>query len=194
MRRIARTNAPDFDGLNIYGDEIDIPIPFPAPLSPIRIRRTGFKEEDLLGDDQGAKNIKVDASIHYRAPGIGEISYAYRVGISDAILHAADKYVLRNFGQMFHKIELKGSGYAKNYLVRLYSSSTLAGRSYNMGALGLLANEAYRPTVDWATDYATRYTLAIQGHVENVVGGDPTAAHAFGTPVRRTHAPRYRLR
>ena len=53
--------TPNFDGLNIYGDEIEIPIPL-SPLDPILIRRRGFLEENLLGDDTHAKSIKLDGS------------------------------------------------------------------------------------------------------------------------------------
>ena len=101
------------------------------------------------------------------------MSYSFRYGLSDAILHAADKFVLRNFAQYFHKIEFRGD----HLVARVYRTSTDAGQSYNLGALGLLVNEQIQPTRNWATEYATQYLLTIQGHIEGIRGGDKSLAH-----------------
>ena len=182
--RISRVGQPDFDGLNIYGDEIPIPIPLPDPVAPILIRRTGFPEGDLLGNDKDAQTIKADASLYYRFNSQLELVYGFRFGMADAIMHAADRFVLRGFQQYFHRVALTG----RTFFVRGYVTTTRAGMTYSLGALGLLANEKVKDTRSWATDYATQYLFALQGLLPDVKGGDVDKAHE----VARAHADRDR--
>ena len=55
------SGMPNFDGLNLYGDETPIPVPVPANFGgPLDLRRTGFREEDIL-DNNDARSLKYDA-------------------------------------------------------------------------------------------------------------------------------------
>lgn len=165
---------PNFDGLNLYGDETQIPVPIGGTFGTLDLRRTGFKEEDIL-DNQDAKGIKADGAIHYRITDKMELSYNYRFGGGSSIYQGTEKYALRDFTQQFHKLELKSD----NFFVRAYRTETRDGDSWNMSALGGFANERYSPTAaKWAPEYAQRYVLALQGYIPNVPAGDPTAAHA----------------
>jgi iron complex outermembrane recepter protein len=169
---------PNFDGLNTYGDETPIPVPIGGTFGTLDLRRTGLREEDLLGvfsDDREAKTIKGDAALHYRITDKLEVLYNYRYGGGSSIYQGTEKYVLRGFNQQFHKLELKGD----NFFVRGYISATDAGDSYNLSALGGYTNEAFSPTAtQWAPEYAQRYVLATQGYIPGVPAGDPSAAHA----------------
>jgi len=150
--------SKNFDGLNLYGDEVQIPTPVPTVGI---ITRTGFKEEDLL-ESRDAETIKGDIALHYRINKKIEILYNYRYGGGSSIYQGTEKYVLRDFNQQFHKLEMRG----KNYFVRGYISATDAGKSYNLSALGAYANETFSPTAaQWAPDYIK----AMQGYKE-----DPT--------------------
>lgn len=163
------TNLPYFDGLNLYGDETVINVPIPG-FSPIT--RTGFKEQDLLLNDYSASSMKYDGAIHYRFNPNLELFYNYRWGGGNTIYQGAEKYILRDFSQNFHKLELKG----KNFFVRAYRTATDAGKSYNMSALGGFANEAFRPSASgWVPDYI----LAYYGSIPGVNPGDHAAARAF---------------
>ena len=168
----------NFDGLNTYGDESEIPIPIPllAPLlannledvvgipaaqlqpffqtlDPIAIRRTGIKEEDLL-DNRKAQSLKGDVSLHYRVNDNVEASYNFRMGRGSSVYQGSERYALRDFQQNFQKLELKGN----NFFVRAYTSHTDDGDSYNLTALGAFANEAFSPTASsWALNYAGAY-------------------------------------
>jgi iron complex outermembrane recepter protein len=169
---------PNFDGLNTYGDETPIPVPIGGTFGTLDLRRTGLKEEDLLGvfsDNRDAKTIKGDAALHYRITDKLEILYNYRYGGGSSIYQGTEKYVLRGFNQQFHKLELKGD----NFFVRGYISATDAGDSYNLSALGGYTNEAFADTKTvWAPEYAQTYVLATQGYVQGVPAGNPAAAHA----------------
>lgn len=175
---------PNFDGLNLYGDETPIPVPIGGTFGTLDLRRTGFKEEDIL-DNQDAKSIKADGALHYRITDKMEISYNYRFGGGSSIYQGTEKYALRDFTQQFHKLELKSD----NFFVRAYRTETKDGDSWNMSALGGFANERYSDTRNkWAPEYAQRYVLALQGYIPGVAAGNPTAAHSEA----RRHADRDR--
>jgi iron complex outermembrane receptor protein len=172
---ISLTGKPNFDGVNLYGDETRIPVPLPVPgFNPLDLRRTGWREEDLV-DNYDCKSIKGDVALHYRPTDKLEILYNYRFGGGSSVYQGSQKYALRNFTQQFHKIELKGS----NFFVRGYITATDAGDSYNMAALGGVLNERISPTASkWAPEYAQTYILARQGFVPGVPAGNDEAAHA----------------
>lgn len=158
----------NFDGLNLYGDETQINTPVP---SVGVITRTGFKEENIL-DNRDATTIKGDAALHYRISDKLEAIYNYRYGGGNSIYQGTEKYVLRDFNQQFHKVELKGD----NFFVRGYLSATDAGKSYNLSALGAYANETYAPS---ATQWVPDFVLAMQGYAPGTAAGDPAAARAY---------------
>jgi len=157
----------NFDGLNTYGDEFQIPVGLPS--APY-VTRTGISEANLL-DNRDAKTIKGDAAIHYKINDKIEAILAYRYGGGSSIYQGTEKYALRDFTQQFFRAEVKGT----NFFVRGYMTKTDAGKSYNLSALGFQANEAFTPSATWAQDYA----LAMQGYVPSVPAGTPTAARTF---------------
>jgi len=172
------SGTKNFDGLNLYGDEVQIATPVP---SVGIITRTGFKEQDLL-DNRDAKTIKGDVALHYRITDKIEVLYNYRYGGGSSIYQGTEKYVLRDFSQQFHKVEFKGD----NFFLRGYISGTDAGDSYNLTALGIYANEAFSPSAaKWVPDYIK----AMQGYKEDpdytgsVVAGDPSSARAYADRV-----------
>lgn len=165
---------PNFDGLNTYGDEAVIPVPIGGTFGTLDLRRTGFREEDMLESDE-AKSIKGDVALHYRINDKVEALYNFRYGGGSSIYQGTEKYVLRDFSQQFHKLELN----ADNWFVRGYITATDAGDSYNLSALGAFANESISPTAaQWAPEYAQTYVLALQGYVAGVPAGNQSAAHA----------------
>jgi iron complex outermembrane receptor protein len=176
--KIDLSGNANFDGLNTYGDETPIPVPIGGTFGTLDLRRTGYTEEDLLkafDDNRDVKSIKADGAIHYKINDKLEALYNYRYGGGSSIYQGTEKYILRDFTQQFHKIELRGN----NFFVRAYQTATDAGKSYNMSALGGFLNETISPTAaQWAPTYAQTYVLAMQGYVPGVPAGDPSAAHA----------------
>jgi iron complex outermembrane recepter protein len=169
---------PNFDGVNLYGDEARINFTVPVPsISPFDLRRTGWREEDLI-DNYDAKSIKGDAALHYRLNDNLEAIYNYRFGGGSSVYQGSQKYALRDFTQQFHKLELRSN----NFFVRGYVTATDAGDSYNMAALGAFINERISPTAaQWAPTYGQNFVLAKQGYFAGlgVPGGDDAAAHTW---------------
>ncbi len=167
------TGQPNFDGLNLYGDDTQILIPIGGTFGTLDVRRTGWKEQDIL-DNRDAKSIKGDLALHYKINDKVEALYNYRYGGGSSVYQGSQKYALRGFTQQFHKVEIK----ADNFFVRGYVTATDAGDSYNLGALGGVMNERISPTAaQWAPTYAQTYVLAMQGYIPGVPTGNPTAAH-----------------
>ncbi len=194
--------APNFDGLNAYGDETPIILPMsvlaqplsqalsplvcpesPVPgeacpgllegtiaqLGVLDIRRTGIQEELLLDDDK-VSSLKLDGALHYKITDEIEASYAYRYGKGNTIYQGGERYVLRDFTQQYHKLELKGD----NFFVRGYSTITDDGDSYNLSALGAFANERFSPSeAAWVPTYAGTFAGALLPIV--LQGTQPTA-------------------
>jgi iron complex outermembrane receptor protein len=179
--RTSRTNpesttdlsgTKDFDGLNLYGDETRIAVPVPSIGT---ITRTGFREEDMLNafsDGREAKSLKADGALHYRISDKIEALYNYRYGGGSSIYQGTEKYVLRDFSQQFHKVEIKSD----NFFVRAYRTATDAGKSYNLSALGGYANETYSPS---ATNWVPDYVVAMQGYIPGVEAGNHDAAREY---------------
>jgi outer membrane receptor protein involved in Fe transport len=166
------SSSTNFDGLNLYGDEPQIPVGALTGIPSLGvITRTGFREEDAL-DNRKARTIKGDAALHYRISDKIEAIYAYRYGGGNSIYQGAEKYALRDFNQQFHKIEFKGD----NFFLRSYLSATDAGKSYNLSALGIYANETYSPS---ATSWIPDYALAMQGYAPGYAAGNPSDARKY---------------
>jgi iron complex outermembrane recepter protein len=163
------SSAPDFNGINLYGDEIDLPVPLQNVGT---IHRTGWKESDLV-DNYDATSRKWDIALHYRPTEKIEISANYRNGSGNSVYQGSQKYALRDFQQDFYKLELR----SRSLLVRGYVTATNAGDSYNIGALGSYLNEYIKPSQQWAQEY----TLAMQGYFipQGVPGGSHAAARSF---------------
>jgi iron complex outermembrane recepter protein len=172
---IDHSKDPNFDGVNLYGDETRIPVPIGAPYGTLDLRRTGW-EEELLIDDYEARSIKGDVAFHYRPTDKVELLYNYRYGGGSSVYQGSSKYALRNFTQQFHKLELKGA----NYFVRGYVTATDAGDSYNIAALGGQLNQRISDTkTQWAPAYAQAYVMARQGIIPSVDPGDEQAVHDY---------------
>jgi len=166
------SGRPNFDGINLYGDENQIPLAILAGLPNLpTVTRTGFREEDLV-DNRDAKTLKLDGALYYRITDKIEVSYTYRYGGGSSIFQGAEKYALRDFSQQFHKIEFKGD----NFFLRAYQSATDAGKSYNLTALGSFMNETYSPS---ASEWVPNFVSAFQGSVPGVGSADANAARAF---------------
>lgn len=141
----------NYDGLNIYGDEISTFIPNVGQVS-----RTGYQERDL--NDNKVKNIKADISLHFRPWGDdgAEIIFQEKLGLGTTIYQGANRYSLNNFRMSQTKLEVQG----KNFFARVYNTSEDAGDSYDMRFAGWNVNRIAKSDTEWFTNYATAYQLA----------------------------------
>lgn len=140
----------NYDGLNIYGDEVTTFIPNVGQVS-----RTGYREQDLT--DNKVKSMKADFSAHIR-PWADDTEFIlqYKIGTGSTIYQGANRYALKDFLMQQGKFEVKG----KNFFGRVYFTSEDAGNSYDMRFAAWNVNRAAKSDQEWFTNYATAYQYA----------------------------------
>ncbi len=166
--RGAGTN-PNYDGMNVYGDEnqqnmrtvgqqlVTAGRLTPAQLAGIpdrSVSRTGWRERDLV--DYNTKSLKLNAALHYRIndkiEAIGQINYGYGTTVYTAV----GRYSLRNFGLAQAKLELRGD----NFTLRAYTTQESSGQSYASSLASVFMNEAWKPSATWFGQYVGGYAVA----------------------------------
>ena len=140
----------NYDGLNIYGDEVTTFIPNVGQVS-----RTGYREQDLT--DNKVKSMKADFSAHIKPwADDTEIILQYKIGTGSTIYQGANRYALKDFLMQQGKFEIKG----KNFFGRVYFTSEDAGDSYDMRFAGWNVNRLAKSDRNWFTDYGTAFQLS----------------------------------
>jgi outer membrane receptor protein involved in Fe transport len=140
----------NYDGLNVYGDEITTFIPNVGQVS-----RTGYEERYL--NDNDIKSVKADFSAHIKPwANDFEIIAQYKVGFGNTIYQGANRYALKNFLMQQAKIEVKN----RNFFFRAYVTDEDAGDSYDMRFAAWNVNRAWKSDRQWFTDYGTAYQLS----------------------------------
>ena len=189
-----RATNPNYNGINVYGDEVFtnikgvgeilentidpvtgqpiLPAGASALLPSVDVSRTGYNERDLT--NYNAESIKADWGLYYRPfENDFEISYVGKVGTGNTIYQGTNRYNIKNFFQQQHKLELRND----NFFVRGYVVSDNAGDSYDMVFTGININRAWKDDNTWFGEYAGTY-------VQQSLGGATNAqAHAAARAV-----------
>ncbi|RZJ31299.1 MAG: hypothetical protein EOO48_02475 [Flavobacterium sp.] len=140
----------NYDGLNIYGDEVTTFIPNVGQVS-----RTGYAERRL--NDNKINSVKADFSINIKPWADDfEIIAQYKVGFGNTIYQGANRYALKNFLMQQGKIEVKN----RNFFFRAYVTDEDAGDSYDMRFAAWNVNRLAKADKNWFTDYATAFQLS----------------------------------
>ncbi len=126
---------PAADLWNRYGDDnagnVAITIAYNGRDETFNVRRTGYYEKDLVNPI--VRNIKADASLHYKLTDNLELSYGYRFGLMDGVFQRGNKIQLDGVTVQNHKVELK----SQNFTARAYMLVENTGDSYNLNPLAL---------------------------------------------------------
>ncbi|OIP51344.1 MAG: hypothetical protein AUK33_04625 [Flavobacteriaceae bacterium CG2_30_34_30] len=175
---------PNYDGLNVYGDEVFtnikgvgqaladaglIPGGAVNLLPSENVSRTGYNERDLT--NYNAESVKFDAALHYRPfANDFEISYLGKIGVGSTIYQGANRYSIKNFFLQQHKLEIKND----NFFLRGYITDESAGDSYDTRFTAININRAWKPDATWFGQYAGAF-------IQGTLGGlTPEQAHALG--------------
>lgn len=183
LRPGADRSNPNYDGLNIYGDEVStniravgnalaaaglIPNGAQNLLPDENVSRTGYAERDLT--NYNAESVKFDAALHYRPfANDFEIIYLGKIGRGTTIYQGANRYNVKNFFLQQHKIEVKNN----NFFVRAYLTDEDAGDSYDTRFTAININRAWKDDRTWFGQYAGGFIQASLG------GATPEQAHAI---------------
>ncbi|QCX02158.1 TonB-dependent receptor [Aggregatimonas sangjinii] len=168
---------PNYNGLNVYGDEVSTTLNFDAAaglptgtVGSATVSRTGYDEVDLA--NYNAQSVKADWSLHYRPFGTKlELIYNGRVGRGTTIYQGASRYAVQGFKMQQHKIELKND----NFFVRAYIVSENSGDSYDTRFAAINTNRAWKSDTQWFTEYAQTFIGAKLGVGSGVLATDEQA-------------------
>ncbi len=160
------TNGLDYDGVNVYGDEISLPLTRiariagvndPALLSAfdgINIARKGYAESDLLLGDTDAKSLLLDAGLYFRPwKDDTEIVLSSKFNLLDNYLHASNRYIQKDAFIKQYKLEVRGD----NYFVRGYLSRNDAGQTWDSRLAGIALNDRWLGNQNYYGQFATEF-------------------------------------
>lgn len=187
---LTRQNNPGYDGVNVYGDDIIVPVNLMdlAPTIADQVAQSqgyapGTPEYDnvynrvvaVMPDqvisrtgwqekdlvDYSTRNLRINGALHYKINKKTEAIFQGGYGNGTSVYTATNRFSLRNFEILSGKLELKGD----NYYVRTYGLVESSGDTYDAGTTGLLMNESWKPSEVWYQDYIQNYlTLALTGN------------------------------
>ncbi|MGB0836937.1 MAG: TonB-dependent receptor [Flavobacteriaceae bacterium] len=177
-----RENTLDYDGLNVYGDEVAVTMDFDEiaaslglPLGGLgtdRVSRTGYNEVDLM--DYEAKSFKAGWAFHFRPfKDDTELIYNGKVGTGNTIYQGSNRYALDKFFMQQHKLEVRN----RNFFARVYMTDENAGDSYDTRFAAININRDWKGDTEWFTEYAQAYILGRSGLIPGVPALDYDAAH-----------------
>jgi iron complex outermembrane recepter protein len=174
---------PNYDGLNIYGDEVstnikDVGLSLAAlglvPANAVNllpnsnVSRTGYREQDVSSNK--IDNVKADFSAHFKpwAGSATEFILQYKVGLGNTIYQGANRYQLKDFFMDQMRFEVKG----KNFFARVYRTNEDAGKSYDTRFTAWNVNRSWKDDKTWFGQYAGSYISS------TLAGLTPDQAHA----------------
>lgn len=180
----------DYDGINVYGDEVAtningvaqalieaglIPAGADALIPSVDVSRTGYNEIDLT--NYNAESIKADWGLYYRPwANDFEIQYVGKIGSGNTIYQGANRYNIKNFFLQQHKLEIRND----NFFLRGYMTEDKAGDSYDMVFTGININNAWKDNNTWFGQYVGEYLQQTLG------GATSDVAHAAARQVADT--------
>jgi len=186
-----RQTDPNYDGVNVYGDETSLNIKsiaqqmvqlglLPAPalaLVPDRnASRTGYNEIDVI--DPKTKNIKLNGALHYKFSNNLEAIIAGHWATGNTVYTGNNRYALKDIKLGQYKVELKH----KNWFLRGYTTQEDAGEAYTATVTTQYFNEAWKSSQIWYPEYIGAFVQARSG------GAPEAMAHT----IARSYADRNR--
>jgi iron complex outermembrane recepter protein len=149
----------EYDGVNIYGDDVsngglfDFPANHAvAALAGKRVTRSGYKEIDLIGAEGKIQNYRAGASLHYKITDKMEASASWYFGNGDFIRTAGFREYYPDYKRNQYKLELRGD----NFFVRGYHTSQGAV-GYDLGRLAQRMLDSVKTMAAWSSQFSAAY-------------------------------------
>ena len=193
-----RETDPNFDGINIYGDETTIDLksnvltplgaaaPFYQPYinalpAVIPVSRTGYMEKDIVNPN--TVNLKLSGSLNYKLTDKLTLIIAGHRGSGNTVYTGSDRYSLKNLKMAQYKAELNHA----NWFLRYYTTREDAGEAFNATITTRLFNEAWKPSggsTGWYSAYGQSFLAAKLAGATDIVAHNTARAFAdIGRPV-----------
>jgi len=193
-----RENNPGYDGVNVYGDDIIVPVNLKeiAPQVAAGVAETqglvpGTPEYDsevqrivdLFPDqvvsrtgwqekdlvDYNTRNVRLGGALHYRFGNQMEAFVQGNFARGNSVYTAQNRFSLRNFDITNLRAEIK----SPDFYVRAYHTIDNSGDTYDAGGAALQLNEAWKPSEVWYEDYIAAFAQQL------LTGNPEEASHQF---------------
>ncbi len=193
-----RENNPGYDGVNVYGDDIVVPVNLKdvAPQVASGVAETqgltpGTPEYDaevkrivdLFPDqvvtrtgwqemdlvDYNTRNLRLGGSLHYRFRNQFETFIEGSFARGNSIYTAQNRFSIRNFDIY----NLRGEIKSPDFYVRIWYTVDNSGDTYDAGGAALQLNEAWKSSQQWYEDYIGAFTQQL------LTGNTEEASHQF---------------
>jgi hypothetical protein len=181
---IDRYLNPGYDGVNVYGDDVIVPINLKdfdqqiaegvaaqqyQPGTPeydaevIRVKslipdqivtRSGYAEKDLA--DYDTYNLKAASSLHYRINDDLELSLQGNFAIGSSNYTAQSRFNIHNFRALTSKIELRSS----DFFARVWMLKENAGDTYDIGGAAMQLGERWKSSEDWYNEFIQAFVTS----------------------------------
>lgn len=162
-------NHPNYNAVNVYGDEVRVPVLLDTSGVASLVNRSGFAEKDIL--DYGIGNVKIQGALHYRPMEGLELIYSGAYVQADVVLRHTTVYPLVNIRHHINRLEVKGD----DFFLRGYYSGENANDSYALLATGAYIQEGLKSSALWSADYGA----AFRGEVPGIAAGNHQASRLF---------------
>lgn len=199
---LTRETNPGYDGVNVYGDDIIVPVNLkevaPSIAEAIAEREgivPGTPEYNNLYNtvvdafpdqvvsrtgweeedmaDYNTTNLKLSGAVHYRINENLEAVAQGNFSKGTSLYTTTNRFSIRDFDIGFGKLELK----SQNFFLRTWAVMENSGNSYDVGGAALRLNESWKSSEDWYADYIESFAQSV------LLGGDEDDAHDFARMV-----------
>ncbi|HEV7621188.1 MAG TPA: TonB-dependent receptor, partial [Flavisolibacter sp.] len=150
-------NNPAADLINRYGDEYNSDMKtLTLNGKSYDISRTGYLEKDLT--DYAIRNLKFDASLHYKIKEGTELSYVYRIGEVTNNYQRGNRVRLDGETIQQHAFDFKSKSFSfKAY----YTKENTGNNSFNFRPLAENIDLAFKKPTQWYNDFTNAFNKAI---------------------------------
>ncbi|WP_276502046.1 TonB-dependent receptor [Terrimonas pollutisoli] len=169
-----RETDPNYDGVNVYGDEVSInlkqrvllpiaqAVPFWADYinslpANIPVSRTGYTEKDVVNPNTLV--YKLSGALHYKLTDAIEASLSGYWGTGNTVYTGSQRYSLRDLKMGQYKLELNH----KNWFIRGYTTQENAGGAHNLTFNAVRFNDGWKADATWFQQYGFAYVNAKMG-------------------------------
>ena len=199
---LTRESNPGYDGVNIYGDDIIVPVNLKevAPSIAEAIAESqnilpGTPEYDELINrvieafpdqvvsrtgweekhlaDYNTTNLKLSGALHYRINENLEAIAQVNYSNGTSLYTTTNRFSIRDFKIGFGKLELKNP----DFFIRTWAVLENSGNSFDVGGAALHLNEAWKTSAQWYEDYIGSFAQSV------LLGGEEDDAHQFARMV-----------
>lgn len=145
------TDNPARDPVNSYGNEAANRRTLTLGGRRYSIARTGYLEAEVA--DYRLRNLRGDASVHYRFSPATELAYTYQAATLDNVYQRTNRFRLDNYTLNQHSLTFR----SPSVQIRAYRTQENTGQSYNIRSIAENLERAFKTDNQWFADFSNQF-------------------------------------